>query len=262
MANKGLKVVKEAIRVLGTIEKPKGSNKGPGFINEAQAAWNMGPGTSIGPQPWCGMAVSKWFRDGKVDSSNIPHPAVSVMCSKADSLGGLYPKSGEVIPPGSIIMKCGVHTEIVEQDTRDGYLDCIGGNVDDGVRRTRRKKSEWRICVPPAVRQEDVAPTKTIYWFEDLRKKPAYKGPWRVRANRERQIKKLAPEIQKRVRRIRIGKEGSKRAKYAFEIIPVGGAKTWEFGPWDSRDAREENLRAYEKANGYKVRRRARVVPA
>jgi len=260
--SKGLLVVKEAIKSLGTKEVPLGSNQGVGFINDAQKFWNMGPGTVYGPQPWCGMAVDKWFRDASVDDENIPHPAVAQMCANADAKGGKYPKSGERVPPGSIIMKCGIHTEIVEEDTGDGYLNCIGGNTDNMVKRTRRKKSEWRVCVPDAVREPVPVKTKTIYWFEDLRKKPDKKGPWRVRANRERVIKKLPAEIQKRVRRIRIGKEGSKNAKYAFEIIPVGGAKTWEFGPWDSREVREAELAKYEKANGYKVRRRAKVVPA
>ena len=258
---KGLLVVKEARKVLGTVENPKGSNTGVGFIDTCQKFWNMGRGTAIGPQPWCGMALDKWFRDAKVDDSNVPHPAVAVMCSNADSLGGLRPKAGQVIPPGAIIAKCGIHTEVVEQDTQDGFLRCIGGNVDDGVRATRRRKSDWRIIIPPDVMKAVEVPTKTIYWFEDLKKRPAKYGPWRVRAWRERQIKKLPKEVQKRVRRTRIGKAGSKFAKYAFEVIPVGGVATWEFGPWDSRSVRENQLKKYEKDKGYKVRRRSKVVP-
>lgn len=244
----GQAVVAAARRRLGVHESPDGSNMG-GWISEIQAQVSAELGYDYRGSPWCATAVRAWYRE-----AGLPHewidPYTGSICAHAEREGWFLPGS-RTAPPGALIIRCGIHVEIVEAD-HGTWLAGIGGNVANAVRRTVRDPSEWRIIAPPFIGAAPAPPQKiTRYGFDDPRIAPVLYGGWPTKRQREGVIASLSAERRRRVRRVNIGG----RSPYAFEIAPVGRAgDEWRFGPWTTREARDRVMRARERRTGRRMR--------
>lgn len=235
----GQSVVAQALRHLGVTEQPWGSNRGP-YISEIQREAGRELGTDYTGAPWCAIAVRDWYKDAGLPHEWI-HPYTGYICDHARREGWI---STGYAPPGALIIRCGVHVEIVERDPMNGTLEGIGGNVNHGVRRTVRDRDDWQIIVPPFIGRTNVPATERRYWFDDLDARPTLYGGWRLRDDRERVIAGLRSDLRARVRRVNKGG----KAPFAFEVIEIG-APTWRFGPWADVDDRDEQLKRYRKAH-------------
>lgn len=249
----GQKIVAEALRYVGVVENPLGSNRGSTPINECQAMYGMGPGTQLGPQPWCACFCGFCFAKAGVSHDGVIHPHTGIMCQRADAKGGLGPPEG-LVPPGALAIRCGTHVEIVVADRGNGLLDCVGGNVDQGVRRTVRRRADLRIIVPPDILEGQPEEVR-VYWFEDPGLRPARRGGWATKDEREAKIRTLTDEERRRVRRINVGGP----APYAFEILRPGNP-TWQFGSWRRKEARDRVMRRREARTGRGMRPRSRLI--
>jgi hypothetical protein len=164
----------------------------------------------------------------------------------------------EHVPAGAVIVKCGIHTEIVEEDLHNGLLRCIGGNTSNGVFRTLRARADWRIFVPVQITKPIVIPTRMVYWFEDPRKMADTYGGWRTKAARDQ---KLAGFLKKNPHlrgRIRIARRTRGRAPYIFQVLPPSGSIGGVSNDYLSKAKRDKDAKTYEKSHGYRVRRRSR----
>ena len=262
----GEKVVAQAQRHVGTREIPDGSNMGQpantGFIDLCQRVWNMGRGTRIGPQPWCAMAAAKWYSDAGVDDQNLFSPSTAVMCSNASRYGIREIKGSQTAPPGSVIIKCGIHMEVVVRDRGNGTMECIGGNVGNAVQVTSRRKSDWRIFAPEQITKDVAIAMKTVFWFEDVRKQPKTYGGWMTQKARDKKIAEYLkgnPTHKDRIRKIKSVKG---IAKYKFQVMPPKGSKGGVSNDFATKALRDKAAKTYEAARGYTVRRRSRRIPA
>lgn len=257
--NSGQRVLAELFSALGAREVPDGSNWGHPFIEAAHRLY------SLPPNPWCAMAVGLAYRRAGVSDAGLVHPYTGFICDRADAMGGLRPL--EVAPPGSLVIRCGIHVEVLVQDRGNGLLDTIGGNVSNSVKQVVRAADEWRLIVPPAV-LADAEPPKPLfrmtYGFDDLNLKPTLYGGWPTRdARRQRRLAFLDRHPGWWARDVRINRP----SPFAFEAGPEGswGAK-WRLGGWPSFDAREEEMAKYAKREGHKNLRtwskRVPVLPA
>jgi hypothetical protein len=154
----GQKVVETALKYLGVVEKPNGSNRGQ-LIDQWQRRWGMIA------QPWCGMFVDAMFAEAGVNDSNICHPSTAVMASRIRSGNFAWRGIGPV-PPGSLWVLDGIHTALVIKDLNNGSLLCVDGNSSNMVRKTIHPRSGFGIVigVPPAVRDDVPAQYKTLYY--------------------------------------------------------------------------------------------------
>jgi hypothetical protein len=191
------------------------------------------------------MAVSAWYREAGVDDDGVIHPATGVMCERA-SAKGIWLAGGSV-PPGAILILCGIHTEVAIHQRSDGLIDCVGGNVNQGVRQTVRALGNgWRCMVPPAILQGQPEPIR-VYGFDDPAHMPKRYGPWHDRSAREAAIASLPPDERRFARRIRI----PGRNQYAFDLL---NPAQWRFGPWQDKGARDADMAAYQRKTGRSMR--------
>lgn len=249
MSTKNDVVVAVASKYVGTVEQPRGSNRGPA-IDRWQRYWNMGVGTSIGPQPWCGMFISGTLREAslltKQDGgiTDIGHPSTWAMCQKKQ-----YVIPWQKAVPGAVIVWCGTHTELLVEEVSKGVWRCIGGNTDDGVRWTTRDiRRNCTILCSPELR--DYRPiVRTEYWLEDVKANPIQRGPWLTKAGRDRKLNALSVSRRKTARKVRIGK------RYAF----IEGPRR-DYGPYPDRAARERSAEKIEARLGRPLRRYSKKV--
>lgn len=130
-------VVKYAMRFEGRTESPRGSNCGPGVIDDCQK-WALGYTGFF----WCGAFVGYCAHkaSGCVFSKrNIVYTPSIVADAKArrNGFSGWHPvsaaKPGDFAlfnwPGGEFVD----HVEIVVRNLGDGRLECIGGNTSEGT---------------------------------------------------------------------------------------------------------------------------------
>lgn len=247
--NSGQRVLSELYSVLGAHESPDGSNWGHPFIEAALKLY------SIPPNPWCAAAAGLAFYRAGVSDSGLIHPYTGFICDRADALGGLRPSNGA--PPGSLVIRCGIHVELLISDRGNGLLDTIGGNISNSVKQVVRAADEWRIIVPPAILADATPPVPVFqmtYGFDDLNLKPHIYGGWATRdIRRQRRLAFLERRPGWWAREIRINRP----SPFAFEAGPHGtfGAQ-WKRGGWAALDVREEELLAYANRVGHHNLRR------
>lgn len=247
----GQQVVLTALRSVGIVENPWGSNEGPGFVDACQALYHMGKGTAVGPVPWCDCGAGKIFKDAGVDDHDLCAPGTWQTCARATELGVWLP-ANRLAGPGMLVVKCSVHIEIVVRERPGGLLDCIGCNVNQGIRETvRQRGGEWRVIAVPGLAHGKPEPV-VGYGFDDPKFAPVRKGPYKTRAKREAAINKLLPDQRRLCRRIRRAD-----GQFAFEIL---SGDPWRFGPWD-RKARERVMAARELHFGRPMRPWRRTIP-
>lgn len=189
----GEKVIKTAQKYLGVRETSE--NSGP-FIDGWQKRWDMGRGTNIGPQPWCGMFADAMFAEAGVDDAHICHPSTGEMARRARAGGYVWNGRGKV-PTGALWINEGIHTCIVVKDYDNGWLLCIDGNSSDRVQYTRRPRrgNNLLIAVPPSIAKEPDPVFVTKYFIDDLKAEPYVyrlengKVPrWKLKKNAERTV--------------------------------------------------------------------------
>lgn len=241
----GQAVVLAARRRLGVVESPDGSNRG-GWVDEIQARAGAELGVDYRGQPWCAMAAREWYREAGLPHEWI-HPYTGYICDHARARGWMLP-AGRTAPPGALIIRCGIHVEIVEAD-HGTWLAGIGGNVSDAVRRTARARGDWQVIAPPFLGRAEAQPqTIRVFGFDDPRLVPVLYGGWATRRQREDVIATLSAEKRSRVRRVNVGG----RAPFAFELYRRAGQ--WRFGPWRTKAARDEVMEARERRTGRGMR--------
>lgn len=249
--NSGQRVLAELRSVLGAHESPDGSNWGHPFIEAAHRLFNLPP------NPWCAMAVGLAFQRAGISDSGLIHPYTGFICDRADAMGGLRPEPGKPAPPGSLVIRCGIHVELLEQDRGNGLLDDVGGNVGNEVKEVTRAADEWRIIVPPAIAADarPIVPLfRMTYGFDDLNLRPTLYGGWPSRdARRQQRLRFLESHPGWWARDVRV----NRASPFAFEAGPQGsyGAK-WKRGGWPEFDIREEELEAYAERVGHRNLRR------
>lgn len=245
--NAGQKVAAVALSHVGLQENPFGSNTdGGGLIDQMENFWGLHA------EPWCAMYVSFCYRTAGVDDDGVINPGTATMCERA-SAKGLW-LATKPVPAGAIMILCGIHTEIAIHDRGNGLIDCVGGNVNQGVRQTVRTLGNgWRCIVPPAIltgQAEDVR----VFGFDDPAHMPKRFGPWHDRAARESEIASLPPDERRFARRVRIPGQN----QFAFDLLDPG---QWRFGPWQDKASRDQQMAAYQKKVGRSMRPWSQPVP-
>lgn len=238
----------------GTIETSPNSDHG-GFIDRCQWFYGMGRGSSTGPVAWCGCAAGYAYHLSGADDGGIASPSTGLMCLRADAQGGMHPKT-ELVPIGSFVIWCGIHTGLVIRDTGD-VLETIEGNCGNAVRRQWRPKDECRVIVTPAalaVNDFD-QPAFTIedrYGFDDLNIKPKFYGPWaNIKARNRERDRWLKNHPGWWAIDIRRSKKGEPR--YGFSVGRKGTyEETWRYGGWRTVDLRKEKIEAFARREGHK----------
>jgi hypothetical protein len=247
----GQLVIAELEKVLGARENPPGSNWGHPFIEAAHHLYGLGP------NPWCAMGAGLAYHRAGVSDSGLIHPYTGFICDRADARGGLRPASRPA-PPGSIVIRCGIHIEILEFDRhQEGLLETIGCNVDHSVKRLIRAADEWRLIVPESIAADASPPApvfRTAYGFDDLNIKPGLYGGWPTRSRRkERRLRFLESHSGWWTREVRVNRP----SPFAFYAGRPGTAgEIWRFGGWPSFDARERKLKEHAAKAGHENLRR------
>lgn len=264
MATNGQVVARIHTSMDGTVEVPFGANTGSpaytGWIDACQNEKGMGRGTKYGPQPWCAMSVAKAYREAGAPEElwRAIDPYTGFIPITFKHLGVDPWPAGRLVPPGAIVVAPGRHVEICVADRGDGLLDCVGGNVNNQVDLTVRRRSEWTILVHPWI-LEGEAEDERRYWFEVPSLQPHQAKWWRDIRKREAKIRSLSPAEQTRVRRV--AKGTGKRRRYSYQLLQPGNPK-WRLGPWVDRDTRNANAEKYAAATGRRVRVRSRIYTA
>lgn len=245
----GERVVATASKYIGVYES-WGSNQGP-YINGWEARWGMKG------EPWCGMFADAMFYEADVSDNGLCHPSTGEMCSRA-AWQGAFIDNDEVAPPGSLWIKCGIHTAIVVRDNKDGTVTTIGGNETNGVRLGRKSKADGRIIVPPAIKADATPPPpKYEYWFEDENAKQFLfniKGKvaaWASKAARDKRMAELkqSDKWKKYHPRPIVRKDSKGRTRYYIVLGPYR-----YYGPYDSKEARDKAKGLVEKRLGRTLR--------
>jgi hypothetical protein len=189
------------------------------------------------------------YRACDVDDQGIGHPSTAYMAERARKVGAVIARP----IPGAYIIWPGTHTGIVIRDLGGNVALTVEGNSSDGVYYRRRAYGPGTgvmFAAPLAVRTGNrPKPAERNYYLEDTAAKPVLRGPWSTRAARERVIAKR-PASKRNVRRVRVGKG------YAFYDGPRR-----VYGPWDSREARNDAQRTLEARLGRRLRPYSRLAP-
>lgn len=233
------RVVATAARYIGVRENPMGSNRGP-IIDRWSRYWNM-----LGV-PWCGIACSAWLREAGV--TDVSHPSTWIIVKQAREKGWTTNRP----VPGALVVwpeSGGRHVEMLVEEVSPGVWHCIGGNVSHQVKRTVRALTDCTLVVSPELRHAKPRARRAFY-LEDVAVRPAYYGPWRTKAMRDRAIARLTPANRRLARRVRDGKG------YGFTI----GRRV--YGPWLDEDGRNAAQRVLEQRLGRTLRRFSRGRPA
>ena len=232
----------------GLVENPWGSNHDNGGpIDKAEKFWGLSG------LAYCAMGVSQEYRDAGVPDAGVISPSTYVMCERAEAQG-LWLPDGHPVPPGAILILCGIHTEVAISQRSNGWIDAVGWNVNQGVRRTvRQLGGGWRCIVVPALAQGTAEPV-VVYGFDDLSQAPKRYGPWHDRAGREAAIASLPDTARHFARRVRI----PGRNQYAFDLL---SPHQWHFGAWQDKAVRDSKMAAYKKHVGHNLRPWKHTIP-
>ena len=228
----GEKVVAAAQKYLGVHERPYGSNTGSPQPN----GWQAKP-WGLSAVPWCGCYASAMYREAKVDDEGIGHPATQTMYDTAVAKRAVI--SHPVV--GCYFVYPGIHTGIVTQVLSGNRVGTIEGNTADSVGthvRAFGPGTGLYFLAPKALRgAAQVPPPPAMeFWIENTSAQPILRGPWRLKAVRDFNLKKLPPARRKAARPVRIGK------KFAF----LEGPRRM-FGPWPTSAARDNALKSLKK---------------
>ncbi len=235
----GERVARQAAKYLGVAEVPPGSNRGP-EVDRWQRPWGIGYGW-----PWCGAYVAAMYAEAGVNDNGLAHPSTAVMYQRAKARGAIIPRP----MPGALILWPGKHTGVCADYSPDGRtVVTYEGNSGDAVRQRVRAFGPGTGVVfvaPPAVRNAPAAKPKQArrYYVEDVAARPIFRGPWRMKAQRERVIARLPKHRRKTVRRVRTPRG------FAFY---EGPRRT--YGPWATKAQRDNAARILAKRLGRTVR--------
>lgn len=251
---KGEKVVNKALEYLG-VSEVWGSNRGP-QIDKWEARWNLKG------EPWCGMFADAMFAEADVDDSDLCHPSTAEMCRRATEQRAFWNGNGKV-PAGSLWIKCGIHVAIVMADLGDGTVKTIEGNFGNKVDIGRRRISDGKIIIPPAVAASVEPPVKYEYWLEDTKAKQSLfqvngnVGVWATKAARDKRLTELAksPNWKKYHPRAIARKDSKGRQRYYILLGPL----TY-YGPFATKEMRNDARAILEKKLGRSLRPFSRKV--
>lgn len=271
MSTRGSVSVAIANRYVGVSERPPGSNDGPQV-----RAWQEQAGERRGlaratyrRQPWCAMFLDAVAVVAGLDLPlALTSPSTAVMAAEARRLGILRGPD-QTWPPGSYMIKDGVHVDEVERDRGDGTAEGVGGNVSDAVRATLRRKRDFTgAIVHPQILEETGPRTEviTVYWWEKADRIPktsrAYTfAKFRTRA-RKRQMK-VAGREGWRFREFSTGK--GKRRRYFFQLLDPNDTLDFEVfksdgEPWEEQENRDASMHDFAVRTGERVRPRSRRI--
>lgn len=233
-------VVATASKYAGIVESPKGSNRQK-VVDRWARHWSM-----LGV-PWCGLAVSGWYREAASTSkqkiTDVGHPSTWFMVSNARKKGWVIP-ADKAVPGAAIVWPedGGRHTEMLVEELSPGVWRCIGGNVDDGCRWTVRSLDGATIVCPPELRAYKPIERKQ-FWLEDTKATEKMLGPWRSRTARDKVYNNMPPTRQRKARKVRVGR------KYAI----VEGARRY-YGPYSDEATRSKSAKEIENRIGRPLR--------
>ena len=226
---------------------------------EAKFPEDYRPGALRGA-PWCGCFTSAMSDQAKVGiPKRLTHPYTGYACQEGDKLGT---RVTGTIPPGSIMVKCGVHTGIVVRD-RGTVVDTIEGNYGNAVQRGVRRKADWRFYTWPDQAKGGTGSQPQIrmvesYGFDDLSKRPDTYGPWPTALIAKNEAAKFAKGRDLSDRWGPVPVELDKRgSRFAFRVgrpgVPYkdknGKAVKWRFGGWHDKADRKRVMEQYIKDN-------------
>lgn len=233
------------------------SSKGGHIVDDS----NIEGGYGRSNTPWCANFICLIAREvgykphmhKRNGGDSIGHGYTGYWYSDAKAKGWL--KSGKAgCVPGAVGIKNGKHVFLViSSPDSSGRYESIGGNESDKVRHATRNLSEgWEFIVPPNLGSSSGG-TKTMYFFEDLNKRPTLFGAWPSQATRDEQYVKREAYNQ-RENTGRLLRKVRHNGKYAFEEWPAGswvngGWATFAYGGWDSKAARDGQAEKYAAAN-------------
>lgn len=259
----GQAILKEADRFDGFTEAT-GRNDGAWLTSlqrEAARALGFAETTYLGA-PYCAIGVGHCVRTaGMPHNPQLVHPATAFMCAQGRREGVLHDQP-KVAPPGSFMIRCGIHTGIVVKDHGPSFF-AFEFNHDNRCGYTWRAKADWDFIIPEPLRDEPTDPPVVMvdrFGFDDLNLKPALIGGWPTEAARDGVMegwKDANPGWW--ARKVKVDRP----SPYAFQVGPPGtyGA-VWEYGGWGSEEAREDRLDAYANRVGHRnLRRWRRTVP-
>ena len=250
----GLDVIREGVRFEGVAEHPPGCNCGR-YIDDWIAEASREYGVNYDHAAWCAIFVrAMYLRAGMAIDRMLVHPFTGYICDRADELGGLAPKG--LAPPGSLVIKDGIHVGLCVVDYGNGFVQTIDGNSNHQVKRNLRDKGEWRIIVPPGIEHtKDLLIFRDSYGFDDLHMKPLLYGPWGTKGARTKARKKY--EAWAKYARpgwwtadVSLRRNG--RTVYAFRSGRPGSYDyPWERGGWPTKEQRAQVIEDYTNDVGH-----------
>jgi hypothetical protein len=143
-----LRLIEHAVKDVGVVEKPLGSNSGP-RIDDALRFCGLAPG-----QPWCAAMVSLWLHEMKYAG---PWPTskgyVPSWEDMARAKGLVVPKTsvrrGDIVTFQFDSDPQGDHIGLARGTWENGTLPTIEGNTGDGVKRHRRTPAQVKTVIRP-----------------------------------------------------------------------------------------------------------------
>ncbi len=143
-----LRLIEHAVKDVGVVEKPLGSNSGP-RIDDALRFCGLGPGS-----PWCAAMVSLWLHEMKYAG---PWPALKAFVPSWEEMAkakGLVvaktsARRGDIVTFQFDSDPQGDHIGLVRGPWQGGTLPTIEGNTGDGVKRHRRTPAQVKTVIRP-----------------------------------------------------------------------------------------------------------------
>jgi hypothetical protein len=243
----GQKAARRAGTYVGVTES--GTNRGQD-VDRWQRPWGMGYGW-----PWCGAFAAAMVAygvtgvegdvfDDRLGNPVIGNPSTALMYERAKSQGAIISRP----MPGAFILWPGTHVGVCADYSPDGRtVVTYEGNAGDAVRQRVRAFGPGTgvvFAAPLAIRNVKPPAPARRYYVEDTGAQPVFRGPWRLRASRERAISGLPEARRARARRVRTARgygfyEGPRRV----------------YGPWADADARDAQAIVLARSLGRPVRK-------
>ena len=211
--------------------------------------------------PWCGNFICVISKEAGYRS--YQHTRNGSDCIGSGYTGTTYQrardkgwirKGRDGCVPGALGIRNGQHVFLViSKPDSSGRYESIGGNESDKCRHATRNLSEgWDFIVGPSLGTSSGG-TKTMYFFEDLNKKPTLFGGWPKASTRDEQYAKREAYNQ-RENTGRLLRKVKHKGNFAFEEWPAGswvngGWATFAYGGWSTKEARDGQAEKYKAAN-------------